>query len=320
MTLQPSKSRYWLALYLLVALPATAAAQSVQSRIDAILDGSNLGRAKCGVSVIDLASGGLVAEHNASELMIPASNMKLVTTAAALSVLGKDFEFTTRLELHRQTLVVIGDGDPAFGDPALLAQMGMNVEDLLARWVAAAKRAGVTRVDELVIDDRAFDRQRVHPNWPQDQLHRWYCAEVSGLNFNNNCLDIYASPTRPGEAPTIRVMPNGPPVVFTNAAQTGKRNAFYADRDTGTNRITLRGTVPQPLPNRSTSRSTTRRSCSPRCSATACRTPASPSADSAAPPTRTGSAAASSSPRSSRRSTACSPAATRTLRTCSPRR
>lgn len=239
-----STKRHYLALVTILLLAPAGWAQSVQSRIEAIIGNANLGDAKCSVAVVELRNGIPVAEYHADESMIPASNMKLVTSAAALGILGADFQFSTRLELHGDALVVVGDGDPAFGDPELLEQMGMNVEDLLSRWVDSAKRAGITRVGSLVIDDRAFDDQRIHPNWPEDQLHRWYCAQVAGLNFNNNVLDIYAAPTRPGQTPSIRVMPADPPVVFTNAAKTGPRNAFYADRRMGTNQITLRGQVP----------------------------------------------------------------------------
>jgi D-alanyl-D-alanine carboxypeptidase/D-alanyl-D-alanine-endopeptidase (penicillin-binding protein 4) len=101
----------------------------------------------------------------------------------------------------------------------------------------------VKKVDRIVIDDRIFDAQRVHPNWPTDQLHLWYCAEVAGLNFNNNCLDIYATPTRPGESPIIHTQPLNAPVVLTTAARTGRKNAVWPTREPGTNRITIRGEV-----------------------------------------------------------------------------
>ena len=109
--------------------------------------------------------------------MIPASNMKLITTAAALGTLGEDFRFSTRLEMlpgqggDAASLVVIGDGDPAFGDPATLNAADYSVEDLIQWWVDAVKQTGQTEFAALLIDDRVFERgpdERVHPTWPRN--------------------------------------------------------------------------------------------------------------------------------------------------------
>jgi D-alanyl-D-alanine carboxypeptidase/D-alanyl-D-alanine-endopeptidase (penicillin-binding protein 4) len=168
---------------------------------------AGLGKAEVTVSVRDVASGqGLVA-IDADRPMLPASNMKLLTTAAALDLLGADFRFSTRLLLDEEArrLVVLGDGDPGFGDPELLASTvhrrpdgsaaeGLDVEDLLSIWATAVADAGVRRIDEIVVDDRIFDRERVHPRWPEDQLNRHYCAAVSGVNFHGNCLHLTPSP------------------------------------------------------------------------------------------------------------------------------
>jgi len=229
-------------LALLLSTVATSAA-SLQSRLEGIIRSTNLGEASVSFYVMDMADGLGVAEYNSDKAMIPASNMKLVTTAAAAVLFDNDFHFKTRLYRQGDALVVVGDGDPAFGDPKILGAMGMNVEDLLTRWVETAQKAGVEQVDRIVIDERIFDRQRVHPNWPTDQLHLWYCAEVAGLNFNDNCLDIYATPTRLGDSPIIHTRPLNAPVVLTTAARTGTKNAVWPTRVTGTNRITIRGEV-----------------------------------------------------------------------------
>ena len=241
----PNRSRFvaCVALLLIAALASTAVARPLQGRLEAIIGSTNLGDAKVAFYVLDLNDGLPRAEQHSTDPMLPASNMKLVTAAAAAVLLDEDFQFSTRLYLQGRSLVVVGDGDPAFGDPKILGAMQMNVDDLLARWVAAAQKAGVERVDRIIIDDRIFDQQRVHPNWPTDQLHLWYCAEVSGLNFNDNCLDIYATPTRIGQSPVIQTRPLDAPVVLTNAARTGRKNAVWPTREPGTNRITVRGEV-----------------------------------------------------------------------------
>jgi hypothetical protein len=68
------------------------------------------------IHVIEPESGTVVYSHNARKPLMPASNMKLVTTAAALRYLGPNFEYRTRIGRHQGALVVIGNGDPLLGD------------------------------------------------------------------------------------------------------------------------------------------------------------------------------------------------------------
>ena len=110
------------------------------------------------------------------------------------------------------TLIFVGDGDPALGDPRGMAE-GEDVETVLRKWTEAVQRGGVTRVGTLIVDDRVFDRQWAHPDWPRDQLNRWYCAEVAGINFHQNCLGVYPQPTMKGQSPivTLAQSQSGPP-------------------------------------------------------------------------------------------------------------
>ena len=87
------------------------------------------------VSVRDAAGDGALVSINAEERMIPASNMKLLVTGAALHALGADFKFTTKLIRDGDRLVIVGDGDPAFGDPVLLEQIPLDIEEFLTTWV-----------------------------------------------------------------------------------------------------------------------------------------------------------------------------------------
>lgn len=235
--------RFFFALILLLAGASAATGQSLQSRIDALARSEDLGKGVLCVSVIDLADGLTVAELNPNRPVSPASNLKLVTTAAALATLKSDMRFTTQLLYQDGKLIVVGEGDPAFGDPKILAAMNLTVEDLLDRWVAAVQRAGIKKIDQVIVDDRIFDAQQVHPDWPANQLNLWYCAPVSGLNFYNNCVAIFAAPTSPGESPRIKTEPLNAPISLTTLAHTGKENALAATREPDTNRITLRGSV-----------------------------------------------------------------------------
>ena len=73
-------------------------------------------------------------EHDATTPLTPASNLKVVTTSAAIDRLGVDFKFKTRLVLHDHDLILVGDGDPAFGDAELLTPLGWDVDTVFTHW------------------------------------------------------------------------------------------------------------------------------------------------------------------------------------------
>ncbi len=193
-----------------------AAGQSLAERLDGAIHAKrSLSSVTIGVHVRDAGTGDTLYSRNGETPLIPASNMKLLTTGAALRVLGPDHHFETRLGWDGDRVVVIGDGDPGLGDPALLDlnEPPQTVDGMLDTIAAALAAAGPKNASGIVIDDRVFDRQRVHPEWPTDQLNRWYCAEVGGVNFHTNCLSFYFSAdrdsgVRPGETPLLRLQPD----------------------------------------------------------------------------------------------------------------
>lgn len=247
---------------IITACPGLAWA-GLEGRVREVLLAADLRETQVAVLAVDLTSGEELAAIDADEPMIPASNMKLITSAAAVHILGLDYTFRTQLRLihPRQsapppgavpgdsgqdthaTLVVVGDGDPGFCDPVLLDEHEWDVEQLLGVWTRAIREAGVQRVGRLIVDDRVFDRQLVHPDWPKDQLHKWYCAQVAGLNFYDNCLDVYPEPTKLGYSPRMTVLPAVPFLNPASRATTGNSDSFWISREPRTNKLTLWGTV-----------------------------------------------------------------------------
>ncbi len=242
-----------IALALLLVAPAGA---GLRDEIEIEIRRAQLSGATVAVSVRDAESGAVLIDENAGVLMIPASNLKLFTSGAALHVLGPSFEFRTRAILDGERLVIVGDGDPGFGDPELLKLMqvgdhtGLSVEEFLQMWVTAIREAGVNHLANVTVDDRVFDRNFVHPSWPVDQLNRRYCAEVAGFNFHGNVLYCYPRPGR-GHRPDVQLFePAAPWLVITNRATTDKgphdRNDAWIARHHDTNDLTFYGNVKFP--------------------------------------------------------------------------
>jgi D-alanyl-D-alanine carboxypeptidase/D-alanyl-D-alanine-endopeptidase (penicillin-binding protein 4) len=164
----------------------------IGKRINGIIAQPGVKDVEFSINVIEAATGKNVYNHNARLAMIPASNMKLVTSAAALKYLGSDYEFVTKIGLCGDTLIVVGGGDPLLGDAATDERYGKEAGWMFSDIADELKAKGVKSVNDIVVDSSIFDDERVHPSWPKDQLNRWYACEVAGVNYNGNCVAITA--------------------------------------------------------------------------------------------------------------------------------
>ena len=159
-------------------------------QIDGIISESLQKRVKFSIRIIEADSGRTVYDHDSRELMIPASNMKIITSAAALKYLGPNFVYKTKVGLCGNALVIIGSGDPLLGDEKTDARYGRKPGWIFKEISNALKAKGIGTIEGIIIDSSVFDNERVHPSWPEDDLNRWYACEVSGLNYNDNCIKI----------------------------------------------------------------------------------------------------------------------------------
>ena len=160
------------------------------SQIDGIITQASQNKVRFGVHIVKADTDKTVYSHSAKEALVPASNMKIIVTAAAIKYLGPSFEYKTKVGLCGDTLAVIGSGDPLLGDKVTDAKNGRYDGWILKDISEKLKKVGITKIKDIIVDTSVFDDERVHPNWPKGQLNRWYACEVSGLNFNDNCIDV----------------------------------------------------------------------------------------------------------------------------------
>ncbi|UCD52732.1 MAG: D-alanyl-D-alanine carboxypeptidase/D-alanyl-D-alanine-endopeptidase [Phycisphaerales bacterium] len=206
--------------------------------------GKVVGKAKqseYAIRIVAADSQTAVYSHNATKAMIPASNMKLITTAAALRYLGPLFQYRTRVGLCGEALVVIGSGDPLLGDRTTDRLYGREDGWFFDSIVAALRERGIESITDVVVDTTVFDDQRVHPNWSPNDLNRWYACEVCGLNYNGNCIEV-TTDNRNGSI-AIEVDPQTAFVEIINEvkAVSSGSSAVGAYRNHEPNRITIRG-------------------------------------------------------------------------------
>ena len=229
--------------------PASAQPRSlVASRIAEILGDGDFDSAYWGALVVDLDTGDRLYESNAYGRFIPASNMKLFTTAAALDALGPRFRYATRLyadgEIQNGTLlgslVVRGSGDPTFGGRYTAGDMTMAFRG----WADSLRAAGVRRVVGPVVgDDDVFDDLGLGKGWAWDDLVYAYAAPVSGLQFNEGTVEIAATGTALGQPARLSVTPDDGYVRLVNLTTTGPEPAERVARDLAQNVYTVSSTV-----------------------------------------------------------------------------
>ncbi len=179
----------WLSLLLAVEVPPDPLTQLVTE--------GPLAHCTVSLLVSDAVTGEVLYERSPDVPLAPASNMKLITTAAAVSELGAEYEFSTRLLASTPPdengvlagdLILVGSGDPCLRVDALAPE---GIADPAGFLIDLLISTGVQRVDgSLVLDDGLFDRQALHPHWLAEDLGYSYAAPVSALSIDGNCLNI----------------------------------------------------------------------------------------------------------------------------------
>lgn len=184
---------------------------ALRQDLSAVLAAPLLARSHWSVLVKSLDDGELLFHHNPGQLVLPASNMKVFTMAAAAERLGWDFRFETTLESAAPVVDGVLQGDLIVrggGDPSIALRDGVAPR-LFDDWARHLREAGVTRVAGHVIgDDDALDDVEFGEGWSWDDLAYAYSAPMTGLSYNEALVRILARPGPvPGDPAVIEVVP-----------------------------------------------------------------------------------------------------------------
>ena len=170
----------------------------LSSAIDAVINRPQFHRARWGILIEplspDVINGAsfnknhVLYSREAQHYFIPASNAKLLTTAAALRQLGPEFRIRTSIyQTDAGSLRIVGRGDPSLTDVQLkeLAQQ--------------LKRQGIRNVPQLVVDKGYFQGEPVNLSWDWEDVQSDYGASVTSLILNQNAVELALSPQQPGQ-------------------------------------------------------------------------------------------------------------------------
>src|SRR5229473_3198821 len=232
------------------------------ARADALLGPAPASKGEWGLLIADAEGGEILYEQNADKYFVPASNMKLFTTALALAKLGPDFRFHTTLETPgtissqgalNGDLVLVGRGDPNLSNRKfpyeLKEEFDGPPEKGLAELADALVAKGVRQISgDVVGDDSYFPRERYPNGWEIDDMVWEYGAAISAIVVNDNTVTLTLTPGEQVGGPVqAAVTPTTPDFVVENNVTTSAadvKSDLTLTREPGSNLVVVKGTLP----------------------------------------------------------------------------
>ena len=236
--------------------PPMQTAQTIfdlQAKIRQTLARPELRRGNIGVKIAALDTGKVVFEDNAEKYLMPASNMKSFTVAAALEKLSPNFRFITSVFANsmpdvsgtiKGDLTIYGRGDVSISTAFYDGDYYKGLDNLADKIAAA----GVKKIEgNLVGDESYFSGSAIPSGWEWDDLQWYYGAEVSALPLNDNALDLSVKPASNGAPCVVSLLPFNPIVRIVNTCTTTTKDAaktltIYKKLDQ--NILEISGTLP----------------------------------------------------------------------------
>ena len=217
---------------------------------------------------VDLKTGKVVAAHREKSALVPASVMKIVTSAAALEVMGGDKTFETKLMyegkidkagLLKGDLYIQGGGDPTLGSDGISAAP----EAFLADWVKEMKKARITSVNgDIIVLDDLFGYDGIPGKWLWEDMGTDYAPGTYGISIFDNIYTLYLSSGAPGTTPKIIgtkpemkdltfdnqavVSPDGKRDIYVRGVPFENRRGFYGIVPENRAELTIKSDIPDP--------------------------------------------------------------------------
>ncbi len=242
---------------------------------DALLDAAEFSNARWGVVLADLETSTILYSRDLHKSFMPASNLKLFTSAAGLASLGKDFRSTTTLAttaplvsgVLRGNLLIHGTGDPSISgryqsrwrnsgtqapDTTETESANHSTTAILRQWASSIREAGITRIDgDIVALGSGFTSPRAG-SWQLDYYPEWYAAEGSGVAINENCFDLRIMPTQEGQPARVEriIVPSHMRIISTvmtsspSAGNPASAASVTIGRELDGQTILIKGSIP----------------------------------------------------------------------------
>ena len=241
---------------------ASSASERFARRVENLLSTSPVNKGEWGILLADASSGEVLYAKNADSYFVPASNMKLLTTALALDALGKDFRFHTTIETDGKVsasgvlvgdLILVGRGDPNLSNRKFpfdtKEEFEGPPEKVLAELADSVVARGIREIrGDVVGDDSYFPREKFPDGWEVGDIVWEYGAAISAIVVDDNTVAATVTPgAKAGDAVTLELEPTTSEFRVRNDVLTigGKEKAdLRLTREAGSNLVLISGTLP----------------------------------------------------------------------------
>jgi D-alanyl-D-alanine carboxypeptidase/D-alanyl-D-alanine-endopeptidase (penicillin-binding protein 4) len=236
----------------------SAAIEQLQQSIINSLADKCIEHSFAGILIQSAKTGEILFKQNERRSFLPASNMKLFTTAAALGLLGADFQYSTEVYLDGEirgktlfgNLIVRGSGDPTLGSQVYAEQREPTY--IFEYWADSLRRRGIERIEgNIIIEDRYFNSIGYPNGWSVEDIPYGYAPQVSAFCFADNTVSVSVTPNQQiGSKPFVTIVPETEYFSRTNRAVTvaeskggASRNSVKVSRELGSTEITVSGDI-----------------------------------------------------------------------------
>lgn len=210
--------------------------------------------ASIGFCVMNAATSEVIGEYNSTQLLTPASTLKIVTTAAALDLLGPNYHYDTQIyyvgDFDKTTgvlqgdLLIIGSGDPTLQSD----NFNRDNSRVTDKWAKALKAKGLKEIKGNIIGDASYFERKIPSNWIWEDISNYFGAVPCGLSYNDNKFKVIYNTKEPG---SLAALSSYSPAYLTNSmtlnsdvVAKGSDDQAYAYGDPFSFSKEIHGTLP----------------------------------------------------------------------------
>jgi D-alanyl-D-alanine carboxypeptidase/D-alanyl-D-alanine-endopeptidase (penicillin-binding protein 4) len=231
----------------------TVCSYSQEKSSETFLADSSLTHASVSLCVADAKTGEIILDYNSGISLTPASVMKIITSAAALEILGPGYTFKTTVSytgsLNKRSgtlkgnIIILGGGDPALGS----GYFSDHYKGFLDSWVTEIKKLGIKKIKGRVItDDSYYDFLPVPSKWLWEDEGNYYGAGAYGLSVFDNTYEIHFKTFSGSFSPVIKeIIPDECRIELSNfLVASGTTDEGYVFAAPYSKQGWLAGTIP----------------------------------------------------------------------------
>lgn len=227
------------------------ASNKIKDAVAEFIADTSFTAAGMGIVIADVESGGILAQHNSSLTLIPASSQKLITTATALEMLGSEYQFKTIVETDGKIENGILKGNliiKGLGDPTLESKYFESRQNIALKIASELKELEINAIQGRIIADNSYFDASIPRTWIWEDIGNYYGAVPNAINYRDNMYSLYFESGKAGSKTRIATTkPLNTGLEFDNQVMSSEinRDLAYIFGGNISNKRRIEGSIPQ---------------------------------------------------------------------------